>query len=168
MIDSKVADALNKQINQEMTASYHYYAMSAHFEQKNLGGFASWMMVQRNEELAHADRLYRYVLDRGGEVVLEAIEKPRTEFDSIRDVFQFAFETEKANTLSINELYTLAKSVNDYATLSHLQWFIDEQVEEEKTFDDALALIDMAGDDRSALILLNEKLGARQAEPAAE
>lgn len=161
MMDPKIETALNAQINQEISASYNYYAMSAHFEHENLGGFASWMMIQRDEELAHAHKLYQYVLDRGGNVKLTGIDAPRTDFGSIREVFQFAFDTEKANTASINKLYSLAKELDDYATLSHLQWFIDEQVEEEKTFDDALALIDMAGDDRSALILLNEKLGGR-------
>lgn len=161
MMDRKIEAALNAQINQEIAASYNYYAMSAHFEHENLGGFAAWMMIQRDEELVHAHKLYQYVLDRGGKVTLTGIDAPRTDFTGIREVFQFAFDTEKANTKSINELYSLAKSLDDYATLSHLQWFIDEQVEEEKTFDEALALIDMAGDDRSALILLNEKLGGR-------
>jgi len=164
MLESKVEAALNRQINQEMAAAYNYYAMSAHFEHQNLAGFARWMMLQRNEELTHAHRLYQYVLDRGGKVELQAVDKPRTDFSSIRDVFQFAYDTERANTRSINELYTLARDMDDYATLSHLQWFIDEQVEEEKTFDEALALIDMAGDDRSALLLLDQRLGARTAE----
>ncbi len=168
MLHEQIRNALNQQINQEMSAAYRYLAMAAHFDVKNLDGFAAWMMSQHQEEMAHAMRLYRYVLDRGGEVTLEAIEKPEAQFDSVRAVFDAALQQEKQNTESINQLYHLAQSLNDFATQSHLQWFLDEQVEEEKIFDEALALLDMAKDDVSALLMLNEKLGQRRSGGAAD
>jgi ferritin len=166
MLHDDICSALNNQINQEMSAAYSYLAMAAHFDTKNLDGFASWMMTQHLEEHAHAMRLYRYLLDRGGKVALTAIAQPNAAFDSVRAVFNAALEQEKQNTASIHELYKLAQSLDDFATQSHLQWFLDEQVEEEKIFDEALALLDMAGDDASALLMLNEKLGQRGAAPA--
>ena len=161
MLHEKIEQALNRQINNEMSAAYNYLAMMAHFEHLNLSGFARWMQVQRNEELAHAQRLIHYVLDRGGRVDLDAVPKPPTGFTNPQEVFERALQMEKENTQSIDELYRLASEANDYATLSHLQWFLDEQVEEEKTFDEVSSLLEMAGDDRSALLLLNEKLGGR-------
>jgi len=162
MLDPKLEKALNHQINLEYAAAYEYLAMAAHFDAKNLEGFSKWMLAQHVEEMAHAMRLYRYVLDRGGRVELGAIHKPQMDFDSIRAVFDHALEQEKSNTKSINELYGLAKSIDDYATISHLQWFLDEQVEEEKTFDEAIGLIEMAGKDPSALLTLNDRFGRRQ------
>lgn len=161
MLHKDICQALNNQINQEMSAAYSYLAMAAHFDTKNLDGFANWMMAQHLEEHDHAMRLYRYLLDRGGEVALESIDRPNGKFDSVRAVFGAALQQEKTNTESIHELYKLAQSLNDFATQSHLQWFLDEQVEEEKIFDEAIALLDMAGDDASALLMLNEKLGQR-------
>lgn len=168
MLDKKLEKALNRQINNEMSAAYNYLAMTAHFEHLNLGGFANWMRVQRNEELTHAQRLIKYVLDRGGKVELEAVPKPPTDFQSVQEVFSRALEMERENTASIDELYRLADELNDYATLSHLQWFLDEQVEEEKSFDEIGGLLELAGDNRSALLLLNEKLGQRAGGEAAQ
>ncbi|MDX1563884.1 MAG: ferritin, partial [Phycisphaeraceae bacterium] len=128
----------------------------------HLDGFARWMMSQHQEEMAHAMRLFHYVLDRGGSVELDAIEKPQGQFDSVRAVFDAALQQEKQNTESIHQLYTLARSLDDFATQSHLQWFLDEQVEEEKIFDEALGLLDLGKDDPSALLMLNEKLGQRR------
>lgn len=164
MISKTIEAALNRQINQEMSAAYNYFALSAWFEQKTLPGFAKWMMIQREEELAHAMRLYHYLLDRGGTVAFDAVSKPKAEYGSILAAFETALTQEQANTAAINELYKLAKDEDDYATLSHLQWFLDEQVEEEKTMDEAIAMIKLAGDDNSALLMLNEKFGARPPE----
>jgi len=165
MLKPEIQDAINKQINCEIEGAYAYLAMAAHFEGKNLNGFASWMHQQYTEEMAHAMRLFNYLLDRGGEILLEAIPKPKNSFDSIRDVFEHALKQEQNNTNSINALYALASKLNDYATLSHLQWFLDEQVEEEKLFGEVLGQLDIAGDDRSALLVLNQQLGTRVADP---
>ena len=157
----KMGAALNRQINQEMEGAYNYLAMAAYFERLNLSGLAGWMHTQRKEELEHALRLYRYVLDRGGTIDLGAIEKPRQNYKSVRQVFETALNFEKANTKGIHSLYGLALKENDYATQSHLQWFVDEQVEEEKIVVDVLGLLDVAGDDKSALLVLNRQFGER-------
>lgn len=161
MLNTPIEQALNKQINHEMNAAYNYMAMAAYFEQKNLSGFSSWMIHQREEELEHAMRLYQFVLDRGGEVDLEAVDKPKKDFQSVREVFERSLELEQINTEAINQLYKLAVELDDYATQSHLQWFIDEQVEEEKIMNEVLGLLDLAGEDRSALLALNHQLGQR-------
>jgi len=159
MLDSKIEKALNKQINNEMAAAYNYYAMSAWCEENNLTGFAAWLNRQRQEELTHAQRLYQYVIDRRGSVELEAVAKPKKNFKDIHELFEQAFKMEQGNTASINELFALARKADDYATQSHLQWFIDEQVEEEKAFDEVKGLLEFAGKDKSALLMLNQQLG---------
>lgn len=166
MIRSEVERALAGQINQELTAAYTYLAMAAWFDRQSLDGFAHWMQLQYQEETAHGMRLFRYLLDRGGRLELEGIGKPRTEYDSVREVFEAALRQEQENTRSINALYELAGQLNDFATISHLQWFLDEQVEEEKSIEDILALLERAGGEPSALLYLNDKMGARAAAVA--
>jgi len=163
MIPPNVEKAIAGQINQELTAAYTYLAMAAWFDRQSLDGFAHWMQMQYQEETAHGMRLFRYLLDRGGKLELEGIGKPRIEYASVREVFETALEQERENSRSINALYELAGSLNDYPTISHLQWFLDEQVEEEKSIEDVLALLDRGGDDPSALLYLNDKMGARAA-----
>lgn len=167
-IDSKIQDAINKQINHEMTAAYNYLAMVVYFEQINLAGFALWMRMQHEEELEHAGKLFQYLLDRGGKIELDTIPKPSSEFASVAEVFETALKMEQANTASINRVYALAKELNDYATQSHLQWFLDEQVEEEKIMDETLGLVRFAGDDKSALLTLNNQMSKRPAEGGGE
>jgi ferritin len=161
MLDSKIEKALNKQVNHEMAAAYNYFAMAAWCEEHNLTGFARWFKMQRAEELVHAGKLYQYVLDRRGSIELEAVGKPPKKFKDIHEVFEKAFKMEQDNTKSIYELYRLAREKDDFATQSHLQWFIDEQVEEEKVFDEIKGLLELAGDDRSAMLMLNQQLGSR-------
>ena len=162
MLDAKVEKALNNQINHELASAYNYLAMATHFEHQNLAGLAHWMYQQREEEHEHAMRLVRYVLDRGGRVELAAVEKPKADYGKILQVFQEALEMEKQNTNAINDLYSLAVESKDYATQSNLKWFIDEQVEEEKLIDEILALVTLAGDDKSALLVLNRQMAERQ------
>ncbi len=162
MLDAKLETALSEQINHEITAAYQYLAMRAWFEAKNLSGFAAWMTRQRQEELIHADRLLNYLLDRGGKLTLNPIAAPTSQFKAIRAVFDKALDLEKTNTREINELYALATELRDYATQSHLQWFLDEQVEEEKSIEQILALLDLAGDNPSALLILNNQLANRE------
>lgn len=161
MIPLEVEKALAGQINQELTAAYTYLAMAAWFDRQSLDGFAHWMQLQYQEETAHGMKLFRYLLDRGGRLELEGIGRPRTDYDSVREVFEAALRQEQENTRSINSLYGLAVQLNDYATISHLQWFLDEQVEEEKSIEDILALLDRAGEEPSALLYLNDRMGAR-------
>jgi ferritin len=164
MLDQKLEVALNDQINKELQAWYAYLSMAAFCDTRHLTGFAAFMEMQSREEQTHAHRLIRYVLDRGGKVDLKAISPPQKEYGSLLEIFQQSLEQERSNTRAIYELYDLAKGGNDYATVAHLQWFLDEQVEEEKLMSDALGLLQFAGDDKSALLALNREFGARQPE----
>jgi len=163
-LNPKITQALNDQINQEMAAAYSYLAASAWFESENLEGFAKWMGLQRTEELEHAQRLIDYLHDRGGELKLAAVQKPKSDFETPLDVFKAALASEEANTRSIHSLYELAVKEKDYATQSFLKWFIDEQVEEEKIMHDAIGLLGHAAGDRSALLVLNRQMGERTPE----
>lgn len=160
-LSSKITKALNDQINQEMGAAYAYLAASAWFESENLDGFAKWMELQRSEELEHAKKLIDYLHDRGGKLKLAAVKQPKSDFKTPMDVYKSALASEEANTRSIHALYELAVKEKDYATQSFLKWFIDEQVEEEKTMHDAIGLLEHAGNDRSALLVLNRQMGER-------
>lgn len=157
----EIASAINQQINHEFNAAYAYLGMSSYFDDVNLAGFASWCKAQYEEEVIHAMRLYDYLQDRGGKVLLGAIAAPSADYNSHKEVFTTALTLEQQNTSAINDLYMLATKLNDHATISHLQWFIDEQVEEEKSINDIIALIDMAGKDINAIFYLNDKLGQR-------
>ncbi|MFP4145680.1 MAG: ferritin [Phycisphaeraceae bacterium] len=164
MIESRIEEAVNRQINHEFVAAYNYLAMAAYFEEENLAGFAHWMEQQHQEELQHAMRLYRYLLDRGGRVHLPGIEEPRASYSSAADVFETALKMEQANTAAIYDLYTLATELKDYATQSHLKWFLDEQVEEESSVDEILGLVKMAEGDTGAMLVLNNQLNQRPGE----
>lgn len=164
MIHADLQKAINHQINQEFTAAYNYLGMATYFDSENLDGFANWMNKQHDEENGHAMKLLRYLQDRGGRVILETINNPRSEFSSPLEVFQLSLQQEQKNTQSINELYEKATQLNDHATKSHLQWFIDEQVEEEKSVEDVIALLERVGSDTAGLLYLDDKLAGRTAE----
>jgi ferritin len=168
MLDPKLVKALNDQINKELQAWYAYLSMAAYCDTMHLTGFAAFMEAQSREEQVHAHRLIRYVLDRGGRVDLLPISPPGSEYRGILDIFVTSLEQERGNTRAIYELYDLAKGLNDYATVAHLQWFLDEQVEEEKTMSDAVGLLKFAGDDKSALLSLNREFGSRRPEGGKE
>ena len=167
MIHEELEAAINDQINQELTASYNYLGMSVHFDSGNLDGFATWMLMQHDEEKVHAMKLLKYLQDRGGKVSLNAIPAPIFNYTNPIEVFQKALETEVENTRSINKLYEIALRLNDHATKSHLQWFLDEQVEEEKSIEDIIALLGRIGDDSAGLLYLDDKLGSRSPEEEA-
>jgi len=164
MIQQDLQDAINAQINQEFSAAYNYLGMANYFDEENLDGFATWMQLQHAEEQAHGMRLLRYLQDRGGRVRLSDIKSPKFEFKSPIEAFQLSLEQERSNTESINNLYELATKLNDHATKSHLQWFLDEQVEEEKSVEDVIALLERIGDDTAGLLYLDDKLGQRSPE----
>ena len=124
-------------------------------------------LAQHQEEQSHAQRIFRYLLDRGGKADLQAIQPLNDSFTSVADVFHKAFESERANSKAIHELYELARNCNDYATIAALQWFLDEQVEEEKLMSEAVGLLEFAGDDKSALLALNAQFGQRQPNTSA-
>jgi ferritin len=168
MLSPKVQEALNKQINLEFASAYAYLAMSAHFEAVNLAGFAGWMRTQYQEELLHALRLFDHMHDRGGAARLEAIPEPKGQYTTPLEAFETALKHEQKVTASIHQLYALAAKEDDYATQTMLQWFINEQVEEERNVNQAVDWLRMSGDSPVALLMLDQKFGARTAAPAAE
>ena len=162
-IKEKVQDALNEQIKWELYSSYLYLSMSAYFTSINLSGFAHWMKVQAQEEVAHAMRFYDYVIERGGRVKLLAIDQPRFEWEAPLQAMEEVYEHEKRVTGLINGLMDLAVSEKDYPTINMLQWFVEEQVEEESSADDIVQKVKMVSDDRGAgvLYMLDKELGQR-------
>lgn len=163
-MDTAVRDAINQQIKQEFFAAYLYMAMSAHFSNESLDGFAHWMRLQAREELGHAVRLVDYLLDRGAPVEFPSVEAPPTSFGAPLSIFEAALEHERKVTASINDLYALAIEKQDYPTQLQLQWFINEQVEEEASSGRVVEQLRMAGDDRAALLMMDERLGSRGPE----
>ncbi|WP_339736730.1 ferritin [uncultured Sunxiuqinia sp.] len=161
MLKEKVLNALNKQINAEMHSAYLYLSMSAYLQDKGLAGFANWMKVQYKEELSHALKIFDYVNERNGRVVLEPIAGVPIEFDGIIDVFEKTLEHEQKVTQMIDQLMDVAVADSDHATQSFLQWFVDEQVEEEANVNellDNLRLIDGQG---NGVFMLNRELQSR-------
>ncbi|MBI5686508.1 MAG: ferritin [Verrucomicrobia bacterium] len=161
MLSNKIEKAINKQINHEFTTAYTYLAMSAWFASKNLSGFAHWMHVQHQEELTHAAKLFDFVIDRGGRVELEAIGKPKGDYSSPKDAVAAALKLEQTTTALINNLYGLGAEEKDYATHSRLQWFVDEQVEEEKSVSEILAKLEMAGASNGTVLMIDHHLSKR-------
>ena len=157
MLDPEMQDALNKQFNWEQTASQEYLAMAAWFERLSLEGFALFMRKQSDEEREHAMRFFDHICDRGGEVKVGPVAEPRTDYSSPSDAFQAAYSREQSNTKAIHELYRLAGEKRDYPAQTMLHWFIDEQVEEERWCEEALDLLEMAGDNKSALLMLDNR-----------
>jgi ferritin len=162
MLSATLEKAINDQIKNELYSAYLYLSMSAYLEANNLPGSARWMRLQYEEEVSHAMKLFDYVHDRGGRVVLQAIDQPAAEFGSLLDVFQKALEHEQKVTGMINSIYDLAVRENDYPTQIEMQWFITEQVEEEKNASDIVDQLKMVGDHGPSLIMLDRHLGARQ------
>lgn len=156
--------AMNEQISKEFFASYLYLAMAAWFEERNFEGFAKWMRIQADEERGHAMRIYDFVLGRGGRVTLAAIPEPATQWKSALEVFDAARKHEQMVSASINALYARAVSEKDYASQVMLQWFINEQVEEEKTSTSLAERLRLVGDSVTGLLLLDRQLGERGRE----
>ncbi|MEJ2052480.1 MAG: ferritin [Calditrichaceae bacterium] len=168
MISKKMEQAINEQINAELYSEYLYLSMSAYCESIDLPGFANWMLQQSIEERTHAMRLYNFVFDRDGRVTLDKIDKPPAEFKSILGVFEQVLKHEQLVTKLIHNLYELAVKENDYAAQVELQWFIAEQVEEEKTAKDIIQQLKRIGDESTALFMLDQKMNERTAPaPAA-
>ena len=165
MLNEVMEQALNEQINAELGAYYTYLSMSAWFEHRDLRGFAAWMRRHAEEEQAHAMKIFDYIDERDGRVLLQALAQPPTEWDSPLDVFQDAMKHEQHVTQLIHELVALSSQENDRASFSFLQWFVDEQVEEEALVDAAIQDLKLVGDSGPGLFLLDRELGAA---PAAE
>ena len=161
MLSKKMQDAINEQIKNELYSGYLYLAMAAYAEDQNLPGFAHWMKAQCQEEVEHAMKFFGYIAERGGRVELKAIDEPPVEFDSPTALFEMTLEHEKKVTGLINDLYELALEEKDYASQVLLQWYIEEQVEEEATASEILETLKMAGDKGQALVMMDRGLAAR-------
>ena len=163
-MNPKLEAAYNTQITMEYGSAYAYLAMGAWLEAEGLPGMAQWMRLQSEEETEHALRFYQFVLDRGGRVVLGSIEAPTAQFDGPLDVFRRSLRQEQAVTASINNLYALAVEAQDFASIPLLDWFVNEQVEEEATVQQIIDDLERAGDAGHTLLMLDRELGARQSE----
>ena len=164
-MDKAVQDAVSRQIGKELYAAYWYLAISAHFDRKSLLGFAKWMRAQAREELTHAMKLFDFMNHRDATVKFEAVPAPPTKFGTPLALFEGALEHEQEVSGLIHELYDLAVKKHDHATQLELQWFISEQVEEEKMVGTIVDQLRMAGDNQAALLMLDREMGARAAAP---
>jgi ferritin len=164
MLPKTMQDAINEQIQKEYHSSYLYLAMAAYCEANNLPGAAQWMRVQSREELSHAMKLFEHMVDRGGRVTLQAIPQPPAEYKSALDVFEKVLAHEQLVTASIHKLYALALKENDYPAQVMLQWFVTEQVEEEKSATEVVDQLKMIGDSTNGLLMLDRGLGKRGAK----
>ena len=162
MLSKKVEEALNSQINAELYSAYVYLSMSAYFEDQDLAGMAAWMRAQAQEEAAHAMKIFGYIYDRGGRVNLAAIDGPQTEWDSPLGAFEAAYKHEQHVTSLIHKLVDLAIGENDHATKNMLDWFVDEQVEEEASASAIVQRLKMIGDHTPGLLMLDRELGQRK------
>ena len=164
MLSKTMQDAINEQIKHELYSAYIYLAMSAHAEAENWPGAARWLRAQAAEEQTHAMKLFDFVNDRGGRVSLQAIAQPPQEFTSLLDVFEQVLAHERKVTALIHRLYETAVSEKDYAAQVMLQWFIGEQVEEEKNASQIVDALKLVGAQGTALFVLDRQLGARGAD----
>lgn len=162
MLSKKMEKALNEQVNAEMYSAYLYLAMSAYFEDENLSGFGNWMYVQAQEEMTHAMKIYNYINDRGGRVVLEQIDKPQTEWSNVQEVVEEVYSHEQKVTAMIHNLVNLAREEKDHGTDNMLQWFVSEQVEEEANADELVNQVKMISGQGHGLLMLDRELKGRQ------
>jgi ferritin len=163
MLSKKMEEALNQQINAEMYSSYLYLAMAAHFQTANFTGFAHWMRVQAKEEEGHAMKIYDYILERNGKIALKAVEAPPAKLGSPLKVFEETYKHEQTVTARIHKLAELAGEERDHATAIFLQWFINEQVEEEAQANLIYEQLKMIGEDHiGGIFMLDHRVGKRE------
>jgi len=161
MLSAKMVKSINHQINREHYSAYLYLSMAAYAAAEGLNGFANWFTVQMKEEMFHAEKMFNYVNQQGGRVLLEAIEQPPADFSSILDLFEKTLEHEKGVTAMIKNLVKLAREEEDYATESFLQWYVTEQVEEEANPAELIQKLKYIGKDGRGLLMIDKDLAAR-------
>jgi ferritin len=162
-MNDRVRSLINDQIAHEFHAAYTYLAIAAHFEDQNYEGFAKWMRVQAREETEHAMRLFDFLVERGERVELKQIDQPAQDYGTPLEAFRTALNHERKVTGQIDAMYEAAVEAKDYSTQVMLQWFIQEQVEEENITGTAVQQLEMAGENRAALLMLDGTFGARAA-----
>lgn len=165
MINEKVEKIIVEQVNKELYSSYLYLSMSAYFSNIGLLGFANWMRVQVQEESAHAMLMYDYLINRGVNITLNAVNAPPSNWGTPLSVLEEVLKHEEYVTGLINNIVSIAEENKDRATMSYFNWFVDEQVEEESNAQDIIAKLKLIGDDKSALYLLDKDLGTRVFNP---
>lgn len=161
MLSKKMQKTLNDQINAEMYSGYLYLSMAAYFSTKNLGGMANWMTIQAQEELSHAMIMYNHVNERGGTVELKAIDGPPVSWQKPLDAFKDALAHERKVTGMINKIIDLAVAESDHATNSFMQWFVNEQVEEERNASDNVANLELSENSPQALFMVDREMAQR-------
>jgi len=161
MLNPKIEEAFNRQINAELHSSYLYLSMAAYFESENLAGMAAWMRIQAQEELNHALKFFDFINERDGRVTLTPVEGPKIEWESPFDAFQDAYNHECKITGLINQLVDLSIHESDHAANAFLQWFVTEQVEEEASAKTIVDKLKLAGDNTVALLMMDGELGQR-------
>ena len=161
MLNAKVSELLNQQINKELYSAYLYLDFSNYFSEKGLDGFANWYMIQAQEERDHAMLFYKYLQNNNEKVTLEAIAKPDKSLDSDMTVLKAGLEHEEYVTSLINDIYVAAYDVKDFRTMQFLDWFVKEQGEEETNANDLISKMELFGSDPKGLYMLNSELGAR-------
>jgi ferritin len=169
MMNQKVETALNDQIRWELYSAYLYLSMSSWYESTGLRGFAQWERVQAQEELAHAMKFFDYIISRGGRAILQPVEAPPSEWKSPREAFEYSFAHEQKVTGLINGLVNLAYKEKDHATANMLQWFVDEQIEEEANASEIVGKLKMISEEKGTglLYMLDKELGTRVYTPPA-
>jgi ferritin len=161
MISKKLESAINEQINAELYSAYLYLSMSAYFKSANLNGFASWMRIQAQEEEIHAMKFFDYLSERGGRIILKEIKSPEYDWENPLNVFENVYSHEQKVTGLINALVDTAIKENDHAAVNFLQWYVEEQVEEESSADEIVANLKLLGDSRNGLFMFDRELGKR-------
>jgi ferritin len=164
MISQKMVDALNRQVSAELYSSNLYLAMAAYFESANLRGFSHWMKIQAQEELTHAAKFFGFIIDRSGRAKISALEAPPFSWASPLAAVEAAYQHEMKVTGMINELVSLAGAQKDNATFNMLQWFVGEQVEEEKQVDEIVQRLKIVSDKSVGLIVVDGELAQRKAK----
>ncbi len=162
MISKKMQSAINEQIKYEIESSYLYLSMAAYLHSETLDGIAHWMHVQSKEEMGHAMKLFGFVIERGGTVELQALGKPKTKWTSVTDVFADTLKHEQVVTGKIDALAKLAAKEGDLASSNLLQWFVNEQVEEESSATKILETLKRIGEKGAGLVMLDRELAKRE------
>ena len=161
MVSEKINEIMNEQINKEFYSGYLYLSMSAHLHEIGLFGFSSWLKMQAKEEVEHGLKLLDYLLERSSYVTLKQIRTPEFEFKGVSSVFQTLYEHERCITHSVMEIAKLAEEECDRKTLSFIDWFIEEQTEEEQQVKDIIKRLELFGEEKTALYLMDKELGQR-------
>ena len=162
MVSEKINEIMNEQINKEFFSGYLYLSMSAHLHELGLFGFSSWLKIQAREEVEHGLKLLDYLLERNSYVTLRQIRTPEFEFKGVKSVFETLYEHEKCITHSVMNIAKLAEEECDRMTLSFIDWFIEEQTEEEQRVHDIIKRLEIFGEEKASLYLMDKELGLRE------